>query len=453
MTVNHLVAGSNPASGATIPPDPKLSYSSNSKERKPPNYDTFCKNYDTNSNTFKRLYRVNKIYYYRRRVKQKLIRISLRTADIVIALKRKKILDLLRGSELYKLEMGDFKLMFEYDTEEELKVALENAQKIYMNSQLEKFREEKKRIQTTECAIEIDSITFEQLRVSFMKAQKQTGRTIESLNEYNPTFKKLIIFFKNQNIYELGYDDMIDFKEYLGTIKVRSKNLSKSTINKNLIYLKMFLKHIKLADLADDIILFEKQAVRKETPKKENYTQSEINNILTYDYKDKDSEKVIKIALYTGMRQGEIRRLSQEDIKRDERTDIYYFDIVEAKSEAGERQVPIHKDILDLVMSSTFPLLSESSNNKNAFGKKVRYQLYKSVDEEGKNFHTLRANFIDSIVENNSDNNNPFSLNIIQETVGHSGDDKQRLTLNTYKKGFSLKDKKDLIDRVAYTMD
>jgi hypothetical protein len=60
----------------------------------------------------------------------------LRTADIVIAVKRKKILDLLKGSELYKLEMGDFKLMFEYDTEEELKIALENAQKIYMNSQL-----------------------------------------------------------------------------------------------------------------------------------------------------------------------------------------------------------------------------------------------------------------------------------------------------------------------------
>jgi hypothetical protein len=52
-----------------------------------------------------RLYKVNSIYYYRRRIKQKLFRISLHTKDIKTALKRKRVLDLLNGEEMFKLEI------------------------------------------------------------------------------------------------------------------------------------------------------------------------------------------------------------------------------------------------------------------------------------------------------------------------------------------------------------
>lgn len=101
------------------------------------------------------------------------------------------------------------------------------------------------------------------------------------------------------------------------------------------------------------------------------------------------------------MRQGEIRTLEQENIIQDKKTWIYYFDTIESKSDAGVRQFPIHKDILVLVLNLSFPLFPQYLANKNAFGKKVRYALYKSVNRENKTFHTLRANFIDNIIEQN----------------------------------------------------
>ena len=103
-----MVTGSNPVSGATFPQPPNTAFFDKDKAKNPSNYDT----------TPLRLYKVSNTFYYRRRYAKKLIRISLRTKNIKEALNRKKVLDLLKGSELFKLEMGDFKLMFEYDTEE-----------------------------------------------------------------------------------------------------------------------------------------------------------------------------------------------------------------------------------------------------------------------------------------------------------------------------------------------
>lgn len=126
--VNRLVAGSNPASGATIldnntPNGTLTSMQYNLLQ----NYDTKSQNYDTFfQKSTKRLYKVGKIYYYRRRIKYKLFRISLRTKEFRIALARKKILDLLNEEEMFKLEYDDIKLYFEYETEEELRIALEN---------------------------------------------------------------------------------------------------------------------------------------------------------------------------------------------------------------------------------------------------------------------------------------------------------------------------------------
>ncbi len=73
-------------------------------------YDTLSKKCDTQ---ILRLYKVNETFYYRRRYKNKLFRISLRTKHLKEALYRKKLLDFVKGD--------DYELIFEYDMMEEFK--------------------------------------------------------------------------------------------------------------------------------------------------------------------------------------------------------------------------------------------------------------------------------------------------------------------------------------------
>jgi len=351
---------------------------------------------------------------------------------------------------MFQIDTGDFKLMFEYDTEEELRFALEQAKEIQIQAQLQRFKEVKQHIESSD-SIEQEIISFEKLRDIYILKQKRDGLTAESISEYIPTFKKLIAYFEEKNVNQLVLEDYEKFKEHLTATAGRGgKPLSKKTVNKHLIYLKNFLKAINHDEVASKISLYRKSVIRKEAPKKENYTQQEIDTILNFDYKDPMLKNIIIIALYTGMRQSEIRKLSQEDIKKDAKTGIYYFDIPEAKSEAGVRKIPVHKSIEELILSLSFPLIPDLEDNKNAFGKKVRYALYKAVNEPNKNFHTLRANFIDSITENNSNSTNRFAVNIIQEIVGHDEGDKVKLTFTVYKKGFRIADKKVFMDNVEF---
>ena len=71
-------------------------------------YDTMAKKYDTPL----RLYKVGYIFYYRRRYKKKLYRISLKTKYLKVALHRKKLLDFISGDEMFKMKSGDYELIF-----------------------------------------------------------------------------------------------------------------------------------------------------------------------------------------------------------------------------------------------------------------------------------------------------------------------------------------------------
>ena len=401
-----MVTGSNPVSGATFLDTHKTPINSTLKQglaSESTNYDTVRKNYDT---TPLRLYKVDKTFYYRRRIKQKLFRISLKTKNIKVALKRRKILDLIDGEEMFQIDTGDFKLMFEYDTEEELRVALESVKEMQIQAAINRYKEVKQHIESSE-ANSTSDLTFELLRDKFIARKKADGRvSADSIGAYNTTFKMLISFFKDGLIDSLTVEDFEAFKDF----KVKQKTSSNRTINKHLTYTRNFLQfavdrqlishnNAKPVTPLDEVK--DKQDRKQEV---ENYSQSDINKILNYEYKEPIIKKVFQIALYTAMRQNEINALTQESIKQDEETGIYYFDITKSKSVAGIRKVPIHKDILEMVLNTSFPLIPNMT--KNAFGKKVRYQLYKAIDKgNGKNFHTFRGTFIKRAIKANIDVN------------------------------------------------
>ena len=349
---------------------------------------------------------------------------------------------------MFQIDTGDFKLLFEYDTEEELRIALEQAKEIQIQAQIQRFKEVKNHIESSEYKPS-ENLTFELLRDKFV-ARKKADNLVngESIGAYNTTFKMLMEFFKEALIEELTVEDFEAWKDSM----IKEGGRKNRTINKHINYAKNFLKFAEERQLISHntaqplTLLDEKEDKQKRKQEIENFSHEDINKILNYKYKEPIMNKIMKIALYTAMRQNEINSLTQEDIIKDEETDIYYFNITKSKSVAGIRKVPIHKDILDMVLNTSFPLVP--SLTKNAFGKKCRYQLYKVINQgHGKNFHTFRGTFIEKAIEANKDK--PNAIFMIQEIVGHAKGE-IAITLDTYGKGFELSTLKEIVDSISF---
>ncbi len=349
---------------------------------------------------------------------------------------------------MFQIDTGDFKLMFEYDTAEELRIALESVKEMQIQAQVQRFREVKEHIESSESNNTSD-LTFELLRDKYIARKKTDGRvSADSILAYNTTFKMLIKFFKDTPIEGLTVEDFEAFKDF----KVKKKDSSNRTINKHLSYTRNFLqfavdRHLLTHNNAKPVAqldeLKDKQARKQEV---ENYSQPDITKILNYEYKEPVIKKVFQIALYTAMRQNEINAINQKNIIQDKETGIYYFNIIKSKSVAGIRKIPIHKDILDMVLNTSFPLFP--SMTKNAFGKKVRYQLYKAIDKgHGKNFHTFRGTFIKQARRANKKAEQ--AIYMIQDMVGHAKGE-AKLTLDDYGKGFDIDELKDIMDSVEF---
>lgn len=401
---------------------------------------TFSKKCDTTT----RLYRRGRIFYYRRKVKRKLHRISLRTDDLKVAMTRKRLLDMLKGEELFKLKNGDYELIFEYDTVEELKSILEATQAT-REQQEERIKEYNTAIDTLERKsrnIQPEyniSLKWSDLEIKFVEAKRKAGKVGKSTYKaYESTFNKLNEFFKRKKLDSLTIEDYEDFRDYLRK-KYKLKN---KTINNHMIYVNTFLEFGVNRQLIKFNPVKALESLKEEKVEKENYTDKDIQNILNYSY-EKNVKTFFKIAMYSGMRLHEIHNLTNEDIKKDSE-DIYYFDIKKSKTSSGIRKVPIHEKILDEVLETDFPLFKEKTTD--AVQKILNRQLNKVIEKNStKTFHTFRATFIEKAV-----NNFPEKIVAVQEIVGHSKSEKDKLTLDTYAKGFSLKLKKEIVDSVDY---
>lgn len=145
------------------------------------------------------------------------------------------------------------------------------------------------------------------------------------------------------------------------------------------------------------------------------------------------------------MRSGEIHQLTNDDIIRED--DIYIFDVKDSKTKAGLRKVPIHQNILERVLKMDFPIFKNKT--KDAAQKILNRRLYKVIDKDStKSFHTFRAKFIEKAV-----NAHPDKVAVVQEVVGHSKNEKDQLTVDTYGKGFKLPLKVDIVNSVTYNLD
>ncbi len=347
---------------------------------------------------------------------------------------------------MFTLETKDYKLVFEYDTLEELEKYLElstkNMEKIeeakyrysYVQHELEKAEAKK--------PTDDKPFTFQELETIFVANKRKIEKVGDSsYKQYRAMFNKAKAYFGKTDINTITIQDFEEYREHLK----EDYELANKTINNHMSYVNNALefavnyKHIKENNVKGI------ETLKEEEVQKELFTDEDIKNIFAYEY-DKNIKNIFILGAFTGMRVSEIINLKAEDIKEED--GIHYFNITKSKTKNGVRKVPIHTAIeYDVLNNMSFPLLTEKS--QNAAQKKILRELYKVIDKDStKNFHTFRAKFINKLL-----NKNHRDLIVIQEIVGHAKSKESSMTADIYSKSFDLKLKKEIVDSLEYQLD
>lgn len=401
------------------------------------NYDTITPNYDT-----KNIYKVNQNFYFRKKINYKLYRISLYTKNLEEAIRRKNILNKMNKEELlFNLETPDYKIVFEYDTDEDLEKQTQLFNDIM--GKLEKVtikKEEEAKLNPNN--INIDFIELENIFIKHKKdeeieIEKKIGK--QTWEKWYLTFKELISHFSNRNIKDISEDD---FKEFRQTFK--DKGIQNQSINQKMNYVKYILDFALQKKFINENKIRNIKGYAVQKTKSENFTKEELEKLIKNDTLDQIYKDILKIIAYSGLRVEEFYNLNKESIKEFE--NIKYLKVENSKTESGIREIPIHKNILELINTFDFDYIRTKWKSDKSFRANLLNQIYKIVPKsENKTTHTLRANFIQELL-----NNNTNDLPIIQQIVGHSLSAKDALTINTYAKGFNLQNKQKVIDNITY---
>lgn len=190
--------------------------------------------------------------------------------------------------------------------------------------------------------------------------------------------------------------------------------------------------------------------------------RSSVHSAVPGDLKKKDGRYWVPIiALYSGMRAGEIIQLLRSDVQSE--NGIWYFDVTSdangeddghktLKTSSSYRRVPIHRTIIGLGFLDwieQFPkgrifadLPMGSDGTYSQLFSKFWGRYGKACGFYGKQFvfHSFRHNFVDALHEAHIEDSICHQLCGHVETSAHAG----------YGKGVSLKRLKTEIDKVAY---
>lgn len=159
--------------------------------------------------------------------------------------------------------------------------------------------------------------------------------------------------------------------------------------------------------------------------------------------------QLIQLAAYTGARIEELCSLKVTDVIKVDRVNC--FNITDAKTEAGNREVPIHPSIADLVKelikkSNDGYLFSGLTFNKylkrsNAIGKRFGHMKTAQGFGKGHVFHCFR-NTVATQLENAG-----VPEGVAADIVGH---EKKTMTYGLYSGGTSAKIKLDAVKKIKY---
>ncbi len=391
------------------------------------------------------------MFYFRKRINYKLFRVSLFTKSLKIAITRAKVLNLLKRDELmFTLQKGSYKLIFEYDTHEELVEILKMNNIQNISEEIETFEktnlllEHEVKNKNNNLINNIKYIGFRELEILFVAAKKEEAKKTQkkvkdsTYTKYAQTFSDLKIFFKDKDINKISKEDFEKFRDSF--IKKGRKN---TTTNEKMMYLNIFLKFALEEKLIRENKATNIKTLFVEEVKKELFINEDLKNIFNSKKIKDEDKKIFKVMLYSGMRIMEIYNLTKQNLKTNE-DDIKYISLEVTKFDK-KRDIPIHKEIEDILYNLNFENLRKTWK-QTRFANYFNEQIFKVIPKtERKTNHTFRANFVNKLI-----NKFPDQVQVIQEIIGHESDAKTNLTIKKYGKGFDLEVKKKLIDALDF---
>lgn len=182
-------------------------------------------------------------------------------------------------------------------------------------------------------------------------------------------------------------------------------------------------------------------------PKRQPFTADEVVRLVRAAEAEQDPEMadLIRLGMWTGARIDELCALKVENVHGD------HFDIVDAKTQAGVRQVPVHdqlKPTLDRLTKASKDgyVLSGLTFNKfgsrsNAIGKRFGRMKARLGFGPEYVFHSIRKT-VSTLLENAS-----VAENVAADILGH---EKPTMTYGLYSGGASLALKRDAIQKIEY---
>lgn len=215
--------------------------------------------------------------------------------------------------------------------------------------------------------------------------------------------------------------------EYILDHSEEYDNLSIRTINKYNTTLNRFFEYCKKLNYTSLDVKIKKINDKSITLSRVAYENEDLELIKDHlDTIEPLNALVIKIALYSGLRLGEITQLRAKDIKLDDTLKIYYFDIntednKKVKNKTSIRKVPLHPKLAKLIhdqIKNLQPTQNIFTLDSAEFSKWYRLKFNRKyiTTDKRKVFHSFRHNAVTNMLQNG------ISLEYIAGAVGHAQD-------------------------------
>jgi len=245
--------------------------------------------------------------------------------------------------------------------------------------------------------------------------------------------------------------------------------MSFTTINKHFSCYRLFMNYLKRNSYMENTL--DVDTLDEEDSPKETFLYKELKELFNYKsvrsslYEDSEYQNIFKFAFLTGMRRGEILKITKDSIV--DANGILCIDIKEAKNKQSMRLVPISDSMKEIIKIQ----FEKSKNGYLFFDKEPRYnnnEIEKNigkrlnriidkmlkdsnyVDKSVKSFHSLRGNCIQELYIQ-FENENIGSELYIKMLVGHKAI--KNITFNTYNKSqVSLEILKKCIDTISLNL-
>jgi integrase len=234
---------------------------------------------------------------------------------------------------------------------------------------------------------------------------------------------------------------------------------SKATKEKNYGFVRQYFKYLKRMQVTpqdkpnpfEDLDFKQTKKAANISNKRTAFKAVEVNKLMkaAEDKGDTQLARLIQIAAYTGARIEELCSLKISDVNKVD--GVNCLNIRDAKTEAGNREFPIHPAITKLIKqlvkeSRDDYLLSGLTFNKygqrsNAIGKRFGYMKTSQGFDKGHVFHCFR-NTVATQLENAG-----IPEGVAADIVGH---EKKTITYGLYSGGTSTKIKLDAVKKIKY---